>query len=108
VLVISFNYRTNIFGQPGAPQLSGSTTNLNTMTETQNFGLLDVNAAVEWVHDNIATFGSDPECIVLCGQSTGAAAVDAYSYMNPDNKFVKGMFERCRDIWVFADVGIYI
>ena len=84
VLIVSFNYRTNIFGQPGAPQLATNT------TQTQNFGLLDVNAAVQWVYKNIASFGGDPERIILFGESAGAVTTDAYSYMHPKDTIVKG------------------
>jgi carboxylesterase type B len=87
VVVVTFNYRLNIFGQPSAPQLS-----INT-TDTQNFGLLDITAAVNWVHDNIAAFGGDPDRIILFGESAGGAATDAYSYMHPNDTIVKG---KCR------------
>lgn len=67
VVVVSMNYRTNIFGFPQAP---------NTR---QNLGLLDQRMAVQWVHDNIAAFGGDPKRIALFGQSVGGAAQDYYS-----------------------------
>ena len=44
VVFVSFNYRTNIFGFPGAPGV------------TQNVGLLDQRLAVEWVRDNIVCY----------------------------------------------------
>ena len=84
VLIVSFNYRANIFGQPGAPQLAANT------TQTQNFGLLDVNTVVKWVYKNIAAFGGDPERIILFGESAGAVTTDAYSYMHPNDTIVKG------------------
>lgn len=83
VVVVSLNYRTNIFGQPNAPQLVSS-------TQSQNFGLLDRQAAIQWVHSNIAAFGGDPDRIVLFGESAGALSVDAYTYANPDDTIVKG------------------
>ena len=43
VVLVSINYRTNIFGFPGAPNIA------------QNVGLLDQRLAVEWVRDNIVS-----------------------------------------------------
>ncbi|KAF9562978.1 carboxylesterase [Agrocybe pediades] len=79
--LVTFNYRLNIFGQPNAPQLGSN--NLN-------FGLLDVEAAVNWVYANIAEFGGDPERIGIFGQSAGAAAADAYAFAHPRDTIVKG------------------
>lgn len=86
VLAVTFNYRLNIFGQPGAPQLA-STTN------SQNFHLLYLNAVLQWVHDNIAAFGGDPARITLFGQSAGAIAIDAYAYSHPQDTIVKGAIQ---------------
>ncbi|KAF9463604.1 carboxylesterase [Collybia nuda] len=87
VLLVTFNYRLNIFGQPNAPQLANGTT-------SQNFGLLDLDAAVKWVHDNIAAFGGDPERITLFGQSAGSVAADAYTFAHPNDTMVKGVIEQ--------------
>jgi len=81
--VVTFNYRLNIFGQPNAPQLG---------SDNVNFGLLDVEAAVKWVHANIANFGGDPNRIILFGQSAGAAAADAYTFSHPQDTMVKGEY----------------
>jgi carboxylesterase type B len=83
ITLVSFNYRLNIFGQPNAPQFANA-------SQTQNFGLLDQRAAVEWVHANIAQFGGDPERITIFGQSAGAVAVEAYSFAHPNDTIVKG------------------
>ncbi|PBP24904.1 carboxylesterase [Diplocarpon rosae] len=68
IVVVSINYRVNIFGFPGAPNTSN------------NVGLLDQRLAVEWIRDNIAAFGGDPHRITLVGESAGAGSVDFYSF----------------------------
>jgi len=87
VTVVSINYRMNIFSHPNAPQIKAA-------GGAQNFALLDVAAAIDWVHANIAKFGGDPNRITIFGQSAGAAAVDAYSFMFPTNGKVKGLIEQ--------------
>ncbi|CAK3971141.1 related to triacylglycerol lipase V precursor [Lecanosticta acicola] len=79
-IVVSFNYRLNIFGFPGALGL-----------KDQNLGLLDQRLAVEWVKENIAAFGGDSERMVIWGQSAGAASIDYYNYAYPDDPIVTGL-----------------
>ncbi|EAW10001.1 carboxylesterase [Aspergillus clavatus NRRL 1] len=79
VVVVTFNYRLNIFGFSGAPGLP------------QNVGLLDQRMAIEWVHSNIAAFGGDPGRITIFGQSAGGASVDYYSYIWTDKPLVRGL-----------------
>ncbi|KAH6910378.1 carboxylesterase [Coprinopsis sp. MPI-PUGE-AT-0042] len=86
ITVVTFNYRTNVFSHPSAPQLLAK-------GGPQNFALLDVFEAIDWVYANIANFGGDPNRITIFGQSAGGAAVDAYSFANPDSEKVKGLIE---------------
>ena len=44
VIFVTFNTRESIYAYPNSAELEGS----------QNFGILDVDKALEWVHDNIA------------------------------------------------------
>jgi len=78
-IVITTNYRVNIFGYPNARGLGNRT----------NLGLLDQRMAVEWVSQNIAAFGGDPEKITLWGQSAGAGATDMYLFAFWDNPIIR-------------------
>ena len=40
-----------------------------------NVGILDIKAALEWIHDNISNFGGDPNNVTIMGQSGGGAKV---------------------------------
>ena len=63
VVLVTVNYRLGI---PGFLHLSDA---------PDNRGLLDVQAALRWVRDNIARFGGDPGNVTLFGQSAGAILV---------------------------------
>lgn len=78
VVFVNFNYRLNIFGFPGAPNLE------------QNVGLLDQRLAIEWVQQNIAAFGGDPSRITIFGQSAGGASVDLYNFAFKDDPIIAG------------------
>ncbi|KAJ7853560.1 Alpha/Beta hydrolase protein [Mycena olivaceomarginata] len=78
-IVVTTNYRVNIFSYPNARGLNGMT----------NFGLRDQRAAVEWVAENIATFGGDPRKITLWGQSAGASATDMYLFAYHEDPIIR-------------------
>lgn len=73
------SYRLTIFGFPGNP------------LGAQNLGLLDQRLAVEWLRDNIASFGGDPSRITLFGESAGGVSIDDYSYAWPSDPIVNGL-----------------
>lgn len=66
VVVVSFNYRLGPLGFFAHPELEGPL----------NFGLLDMIAALEWVRDNIAGFGGDPDNVTIFGVSAGGQSVN--------------------------------
>ena len=55
-----------------------------------NVGMLDIVAALEWVRDNIASFGGDPNNVTIMGQSGGGAKVCILTAMPS----AKGLFHK--------------
>jgi carboxylesterase type B len=80
IIVVSFNYRINIFGFPTTPAV-----------ERKNVGLLDQRFAIEWVAENIAAFGGDPKRMVLAGQSAGSSSTAIYGFAYPDDPIVSAL-----------------
>jgi carboxylesterase type B len=78
-IVVTMNYRLNVFGFPAA------------RSSFLNLGLLDQRMVVEWAYDNIAAFGGDPERLTLWGQSAGAMSVGYYAYGWYNDPIVKGL-----------------
>ena len=72
LVYVSINYRFGIFGFLTTPELDAESEN----GTSGNYGLMDVAASLQWVHDNIAKFGGDPDNVTLVGQSAGGIAVE--------------------------------
>ena len=68
VILVTVNYRLGILGYLCHPDLR-----VNGVSG--NWGFLDQIAALDWVRENIAAFGGDPENITIFGQSAGGMAV---------------------------------
>ena len=64
VVVVSFNYRLGPLGCLNDPQLAEI-----------NLGIRDQVAALEWVRENIASFGGDPDQVTIFGESSGGHSV---------------------------------
>lgn len=78
IVTVTINYR---LGAEGFLQIPGGTANI---------GLLDQIAALEWVRDNIASFGGDPSRVTVAGQSAGGGSV--LTLLSMDR--AKGLFSR--------------
>ena len=65
-VVVTFNYRLNLMGFLAIPSLDAEGHNFG------NYGLLDQQMMLNWVRQNIANFGGDPDNVTLGGQSAGA------------------------------------
>ena len=69
VVVISLNHRLNILGYLDLSPFGEEYKN------SGNAGNADMVAALQWIHENIANFGGDPENVTLFGQSGGGMKV---------------------------------
>lgn len=68
VILVTFNYRLNVFGFLAHPWLSEE----SEQGISGNYGCLDQIKALEWVYENIDAFGGDPGNITVFGQSAGS------------------------------------
>ncbi|MES2958010.1 MAG: carboxylesterase family protein [Pseudomonadota bacterium] len=72
VIVVSINYRLSALGFLAHPALTAEDA---TTHASGNYGLMDQNAALNWVKLNIAAFGGDPANVTITGGSAGGLAV---------------------------------
>ncbi|PSK43735.1 hypothetical protein B9Z65_7249 [Elsinoe australis] len=89
IIVVTVNYRLNIFGFPGDPD------------GTKNIAFLDQRQAIEWIHKNAAAFGGDANKITIFGQSSGGVAVDYYSYKYVEDPLVAGYISHSGNAFSF-------
>jgi len=71
LVVVAVNYRLAALGWLYVPG------------QTANVGLLDQEAAIDWVFDNITGLGGDPERVTVMGQSAGASSICAMLARKP-------------------------
>ena len=70
IVFVSVNHRLNAFGFTDLSSCGDPA-----FKESGNVGVLDLVAALKWVHDNIENFGGDPGNVTIMGQSGGGAKV---------------------------------
>lgn len=86
VVVVTLNHRLNILGYLDLSPFGEKYQN------SGNAGNADLVAALEWVHENIAGFGGDPENVTIFGQSGGGSKVsDLLQTPKADGLFHKGI-----------------
>ncbi|XP_061188098.1 carboxylesterase 1C-like [Saccostrea echinata] len=75
VIVVTIQYRLGIFGF----------FSLGKNGALGNYGLWDQMLALEWVQQNIESFGGDPSSVTIFGESAGGASVSLLALI-PQNK----------------------
>ena len=84
VIGVTLNYRLGPMGFVCLPELKEEA------GFTGNYGLYDQMTAMQWVRDNIASFGGDPGNVTIMGQSAGAMSVQQHC-LSP---LTDGLFQR--------------
>ncbi|MGB6742650.1 MAG: carboxylesterase family protein [Terracidiphilus sp.] len=85
VVLVTINYRLGVFGFLATADLAKEAGG-----SAGNYGLMDMVAALQWVHDNIAKFGGDPGNVTIFGESAGSFAVSTLMAAAP----ARGLFEK--------------
>jgi para-nitrobenzyl esterase len=85
VVVVTINHRLNVFGYLHLAEIAGEA-----FAGSGIAGLLDAVLALEWVRDNIAGFGGDPDNVTIFGESGGGAKVSTLLAMPK----AEGLFHR--------------
>jgi len=73
IVALTVNYRLGVFGLMAHPELTQESQH----HASGNYGLMDQAAAIQWVKNNIAAFGGDPNKITIAGESAGSISVSA-------------------------------
>ena len=76
VVFCSVNHRLNCFGYSDFAKVGGEK-----YLHSGNVGMLDIVAALQWIHDNITNFGGDPGNVTVIGQSGGGSKVSMIATM---------------------------
>ncbi len=85
VVLVSIAYRVGQMGFLAHPELSAE----NPDKVSGNYGILDQIAGLQWVKDNIAAFGGDPDKVTIFGESAGGISVS----MLCASPLAKGLFQ---------------
>jgi para-nitrobenzyl esterase len=86
LVFVTMNYRVGVLGFLVHPELSKE----SSAKVSGNYGLLDQIAALQWVRDNIAAFGGDPNRVTIAGQSAGGMSVHSLIA----SPLARGLFHR--------------
>jgi para-nitrobenzyl esterase len=93
VVVVTVNHRLNVFGYLALGHFGEG------FEDSSVAGLLDMVQALEWVRDNIESFGGDPDTVTIFGESGGGSKVSTLMA----TEAAEGLFHR-----VVAQSGAFV
>ncbi len=99
VVVVSLNYRVGVLGFLADKQLDAEA------GTSGNYGLMDQIAALNWVKQNIAAFGGDPNRVTIFGESGGAHAVGLLLSSPKARGLIEGAILESGAFWDLGDTG---
>ena len=85
VILISIEYRLGVFGFLHLSHLPDG----KDYPDAQNLGLMDQMMALKWIHENIASFGGDPDNVTIWGESAGGDSVTTLPLIEGSHKYFK-------------------
>jgi para-nitrobenzyl esterase len=85
IVVVTINYRLGALGFLAHPALASRPDG-----PSGNYGHMDQQAALRWVHENIDRFGGNPDNVTIDGQSAGALSVLVHLV----SRGSRGLFDR--------------
>ena len=83
VIIVSAAYRLGVLGFLHLSHLPDG----KDYPDAQNLGLMDQLMALKWVHENIASFGGDPDNVTIMGESAGGGSVTQLSLINGSHQY---------------------
>ena len=101
IIVVSVGTRLNLFGYLALPQLSAEQGGVS-----GNYGLMDEIKALDWVYENIAAFGGDPENITIGGQSGGTMKSGALAGSPKQAGRVKRVINQSALCWFYGPKSV--
>lgn len=85
VVVVTHNHRLGLLGYLYLGEILGEE-----YAASGCAGMLDIAAALQWVHDSIEEFGGDPGCVMIFGESGGGAKTSCLTALPA----AQGLFHR--------------
>lgn len=85
VVLVTINHRLGALGFMDVSAIGGEA-----YADSGNVGMLDIVQALQWVHDNVAAFGGDPDNVTVFGESGGGSKATTLLSMPA----AKGLFHK--------------